>query len=409
MVNKLNLSLLIGNVALSVGLIYLLVQNRPVSVASAPEAPLATNPPVIVTNVQVEVVTNQFNWGQLESEDYRTYIARLRSIGCPEQTIHDILIADLDKLYSPKISSASGHRQNLQYWQSEEEELANDSDPREVARKMQEIDREKAAVIQELIGVDLVRERLRQKGIADYYERRLAFLPEEKQTEMRRILEKFDQQERAIRDKEVEDGEALTPQDKTLLQSLRAQRQTEITGILSPDERKQYELWMSPSANAVRHSLYGMAASEQDFQKIYSVRKQFDERWGQQDLTAMDPQTRQQFEASKNQMDAEVKTQLGEEKYREYKRGDDDDYHRLCATMTRLKLPRQKANEVYEMKEALIEARQQGLANQALTPEQRDNLLRTLSDETERAARQVFGEKGFNSYLHSGYAQWLKN
>jgi hypothetical protein len=362
-----------------------------------------------VTNVQREVVTNSFTWGQLESEDYRTYIARLRSIGCPEQTIHDILIADLDKLYSPKIFSASGHRQNLQYWHSEEEELANDTDPREVARKMQDIDREKGAVIQELIGVDLVRERLRQKGIADYYERRLAFLPEEKQTEMRRILEKFDEQERAIRDKQVEDGEALTPQDKTLLQSLGAQRQAEITGLLSPDERKQYELWMSASANAVRHSLYGMTASEQDFQAIYSARKQFDERWGQQEPAAMDPQTRQQFDAAKNQMDVEVKAQLGEEKFRQYKRGEDDDYHRLCATMTRLKLPREKANEVYDIKEALAEARQQGLANQALTPEQRDNLLHTLSDETERAARQVLGEKGFNFYVHSGYAQWLRN
>ena len=44
-----------------------------------------------------------------------------------------------------------------------------------------------------------------------------------------------------------------------------------------------------------------------------------------------------------------------------------------------------------------------------LTPEQRDNLLRTLTDETERAARQVLGDKAFNSYLNSGYAHWLKN
>jgi len=48
----------------------------------------------------------------------------------------------------------------------------------------------------------------------------------------------------------------------------------------------------------------------------------------------MDPQTRQQFETAKSQMDAQLKTQLGEEKYREYKRGEDEDYHRLCATMT---------------------------------------------------------------------------
>src|SRR2546426_2113445 len=52
-----------------------------------PEAKVATTP-------EVMVVTNQFRWRQLETEDYRAYIARLRAIGCPEQTIRDIVIAD---------------------------------------------------------------------------------------------------------------------------------------------------------------------------------------------------------------------------------------------------------------------------------------------------------------------------
>ena len=110
---------------------------------------------------------------------------------------------------------ASGHRKNLKYWQSEEEELANDWDPHEVADKMQKIDREKREVIQELVGVDLVRERLKQKGIEDLYERRLSFLPDEKQTQVRRVLKRYDEQERAIRSKTAELGEALTPQEQS--------------------------------------------------------------------------------------------------------------------------------------------------------------------------------------------------
>jgi len=35
-----------------------------------------------------------FSWQQLESPDYQTYVANLRDIGCPEQTIRDIIIAD---------------------------------------------------------------------------------------------------------------------------------------------------------------------------------------------------------------------------------------------------------------------------------------------------------------------------
>jgi len=409
MMRKLNWFLLVVNLGVLGGLGYFYyIKSQPAPVVEVVEEPPASRPPIVITNVEREVVTNQFHWGQLESEDYRTYIERLRSIGCPEQTIHDILIADLDKLYSPKVSSASGHRKNLQYWKPEEEELANDWDPTEVARKMEAIDREKRDVLQELLGVDLVRERLKQKGIEDFYERRLGFLPDEKQTQVRRVLETYDEQERAIQAKQF-DEESLTPQDKASLQSLRLKREAEIAGLLTPEERSKFELWMSPSANAVRHSLYGMEASESDFQSIYSARKKFDERWGSQDTNTMDSQTRQQYELARSEMDTQVKTQLGEEKYKEYKRGDDEDYHRLCAATTQLKIPRQKANEVYEMKQALVDARQQAMANQNLTPEQRDQVLRTLNSETEQAAREILGQKGFNFFVRSGAAQWLKN
>lgn len=40
-----------------------------------------------------------FRWSQLESTDYRTYVANLRDIGCPEQTVRDIITADVDSLY----------------------------------------------------------------------------------------------------------------------------------------------------------------------------------------------------------------------------------------------------------------------------------------------------------------------
>src|SRR6478752_7194 len=45
-------------------------------------------------------VTNKFNWAQVESSDYRVYIANLRAIGCPEATIKDIIMTDVMKLYA---------------------------------------------------------------------------------------------------------------------------------------------------------------------------------------------------------------------------------------------------------------------------------------------------------------------
>src|SRR6266850_7173947 len=62
------------------------------------QSPSATNP--AKTNV---VVRRQFfSWRELESSDYSTYIANLRDIGCPEQTIRDIIVADVNQLYAQK-------------------------------------------------------------------------------------------------------------------------------------------------------------------------------------------------------------------------------------------------------------------------------------------------------------------
>ena len=119
---KLNIFILLINAALLAVLGYAWFKGREqpeqqTQTEEAPPPPPAPDP-VVITNVEREVITNQIQWAQLESEDYRTYIARLRSVGCPEQTIRDIIISDLDKVLAPRVSAASGHRKNLQYWQS---------------------------------------------------------------------------------------------------------------------------------------------------------------------------------------------------------------------------------------------------------------------------------------------------
>lgn len=44
----------------------------------------------------------KIQWKQLESSDYRKYIANLKAVGCPRQTIRDIIAADVDSLYAPR-------------------------------------------------------------------------------------------------------------------------------------------------------------------------------------------------------------------------------------------------------------------------------------------------------------------
>lgn len=75
------------------------VETQTVSIPVAPDPSPALAPPPAL-----------FRWSQVESSDYRVYIANLRSIGCPEQTIHDIIAADLHGLYAARLSELDRRR-----------------------------------------------------------------------------------------------------------------------------------------------------------------------------------------------------------------------------------------------------------------------------------------------------------
>jgi hypothetical protein len=410
---KIIAALLLLNLAVFAGLLLYVFRARIVSpISPAPRVSHAATPASRVAAPaipeKIVVVTNQLRWAQLESEDYKTYVARLRAIGCPEQTIRDLIIADLDKLLAPEIAAAYGRRAELKYWHPEEEEVANDVNPQDVFRKQREIDQRKRDIIRELIQTDLARERMKASGQEDYYERRLSFLGEERRTQVRELLERFDEAEQKIRDQETADESALSAADRAQLRRLRQQREAELDALLSPQEKQQYELWLSPTANEVRHALYGMNATEQEFLAVYQARKAYADAWSQRDPDLLDAAARQAMEQAREAMEAQILQHLGEERYAEYQRGQDADFHLLSALVTRFKLPREKAAEVYSYKSVTANYRAQVRNDPNLTTPQKDAALRAIAEETSKALREVLGAKAYTHYVRTGQGRWIE-
>ena len=98
---------------------------------------------------QIVTVTNQVTWDQLESEDYRTYITRLRAINCPEQTIRDIIIAEINGLYS--------RRRALEVLTADQQWWRTEPDSNVVAaaeEKSRILDEERRALLSRLLGTN---------------------------------------------------------------------------------------------------------------------------------------------------------------------------------------------------------------------------------------------------------------
>src|SRR5438128_12417542 len=94
-----------------------LVKSRCCSSSATGNQPLQTNlktnftvqpaaqptPPATGESAEPVKPTKSFDWRMVESEDYKKYIANLRSIGCPEETIRDIIVADVAKLFDSRL------------------------------------------------------------------------------------------------------------------------------------------------------------------------------------------------------------------------------------------------------------------------------------------------------------------
>ena len=86
------------NCCLAVLLIFSALKGR--APLAAPEANPGPSPQPAATTAAAE--PKPFHWSQLESSDYRAYIANLRGIGCPEPTLRDIITADVGSLFASK-------------------------------------------------------------------------------------------------------------------------------------------------------------------------------------------------------------------------------------------------------------------------------------------------------------------
>ena len=98
------------------------------SATPAKATPLAANPAA-------------FHWRQLDAPDFPTYVRNLRSIGCPEATIHDIIQGELKEIYVAR-------RQEV-----ERELAATPSQSRAfLQQRLQQLTAEEAAMLKSSLG-----------------------------------------------------------------------------------------------------------------------------------------------------------------------------------------------------------------------------------------------------------------
>jgi hypothetical protein len=346
----------------------------------------------------VQVVTNdvthKFDWRLVESEDYKKYIANLRSIGCPEETIRDIIIADVNKLFASRAKASAKPKEKFKFWQTGMQSFAGMLDEEKI-KQQQALNQERRALLKELLGVEPEEkpDLMAMFGGANPFETMLDFLSPGKQTQVMELEQKY----AAKLMKGFQNGQPDADDMKEMVK-VQKEKDAELAKIMTPEEKQDYDLRMSQTAMMMRMQLGSFEPSEQEFRDVFNAKKKFDDEFSPYGMLGNDPADQEKRAAAQKDLDSQLKTILGDSRYADYERAQDYNYQNLYKIVERQGLPKEDAVKVYDMKKAADEQTQNLNSDATLSADQRKKAQDQVKAETEKAIWGILGDKGYESY-----------
>jgi len=407
---------IVANLVCLAGLFWMLADRRhppvqlgsPVSAAASADAGRASGQAAPVERIVREV--EPFHWSQIEDGDYQTYVENLRRIGCPEETIRDLVKQDLDKLYDQRkadiLSKAPARKE---YWKTgNPSALSRPSNA--TSSQMAQLDREKNEVLGDLFGSQGVAAinrpsplaRARSQAKSGYA---MDFIPEETKAQLNTLEQEYGSQLL----KKMAQG-ASDAQDMAEIRQLRQDRDSRIATMLTPEQKTEYDLRKSPTAANMRLQMDGFDPSEDEFREIFAARKAFDDEYGVvpgSSISAGDMEGRQFAE---QEMNNQIRTSLGDDRYQDYLRQTDYDYKSIAKITERQGLGENISAQVYDMKGGAEELAREIRMNTSLPIEERQMQLGQIRTETSRSIESLIGGQGAAALQgQAGGRNWLNN
>lgn len=286
------------------------------------------SPAVLATSntVQTNLVVRRqpFAWREVESPDYRTYIANLRFIGCPEQTIRDIIIADVNAAFARRRATELVTPEQQWWRNAPDEELI-----REAEEGLLALDVERRELLASLLGTnweggDMASlPRPSRPGIV-LDGPVLGNLTPETQQAVQEIYARSEDRVAAYLGNQSRLG--LQP-DPAELVKLRQQTRNELAGVLAAPELEEYLLRYSQTASRLRNefgSLKYFATSQEEFRSIFRATDGLEQRIAA--ISGMDPSSIAARRSLEYQREEALRLALGPERYEYYTRLQDPLY-----------------------------------------------------------------------------------
>lgn len=368
-----------------------------------------TNPPGAAEPVMASPVIKtpknvvKVDWRYADTEDYRQYISQLRTNGVPEDQVRALALADVNRLFQTRLNNLAATVPSVPFWQTESPATATSAYiPPDKLKEQASLLQQRKEVLARLAvpepqGVSGV------TPVLDPLNQMLSFVPLAKRKQIAAVEQKF----QSALNQNLPAANATPEQIAAYEETLR-QRDLELSALLTPQEKEEYDLRRSRTANQLRSALTGFNPTEQEFRILFQLTKQYENQLGSlSGLAATNPAVQQQREAAQQMMETQLKSMLSEERYRDYQRSQDPKFKGLYDFAQRQKLPADSATWVYDTQNKVQNQIQKLTEDANLSDTARQEQLKELQAKTESELLDKLGTNAFNRYRNTSLGQWL--
>jgi hypothetical protein len=373
-------------------LIFLYIASEPLQV---PVAPTSTPDNSLLVKTNVVVRHENFTWEQIESTNYVTFIKNLNAIGCPEQTIRDIIISEINRVYGRR-RLAEVNYPNYQWWRSEPDPAA----AQEATAKLSALEKERRDLLTSLLGAGWDAENnieIAARGGITLTGPILADLPPDVKEAVYAIAARGQLKIEAY---EVAQRDAGKPIEAVAMVRLREEPFTQLATVLNAAQYEEYSLRYSVAAAQLREQMRSIQLTPDQFRDLYNAINSIN---GQPlyYYDGNDPYLVGQQQQLRSQAEAIIKSTLGDEVYAAYQLYQDPVYRSTKAMAQQLGVPDSSVQSIYEINRATQSELNRIRNDSNMTSDEKVEALSQAQVEQQQSLEQILGPDAFDKWLQT--------
>ena len=336
------------------------------------------SPKQFKTNVVVR--RHGFAWAEIESTDFPAYIANLRRIGCPEKTIRDIIVADVNDVFAERMAREINLPEQ-KWWLPEP-----DMDALQLGMDhFAALEQEKAQLLTQLLGTGWDAQRNMAGGNAIRFD---GVVLSKLAPETKSAIDRIESNARRVRAQAEEtarqEGRTVDPgQLDDLQQDLRRQ----LASVLTPEQLEEYLLRYSQTADEMRDELRGYGANADEFRRIFRARDSFEQQLAA--LNPSDPGTparRAQLERAREEA---IRQAIGPERFAFYQVSQSPLFRQAQEQAEQNGAPPEKVVPLFRIHQAVQDEIARLRADQTLTADQKLIAIAAVQQQQQNSIDRI--------------------